>query len=229
MGRYGVIACKVMEEELSALAPEGYALRFLDQGLHRSPDQLRRALQQAIDELGESEVVLLGYGYCGGALEGLRAGSAPLVIPKIDDCIPLLLGSLEARQQWGPDTYFLSAGWLAGEGNLIWEYERCLSRYGEERGSRLMRQLFRHYRRLVFINTGRQGEEAAREAAREVAGRLGLEFLTCEGQSDYLERLLRGPWEEGKKFVRVPPGGEVSLTLYALSEYRPELLPGALS
>lgn len=215
MGKYSVIACKVMEEELSALAPQGYTLRFLDQGLHRSPDQLRLALQQAIEELGESEVVLLGYGYCGGALEGLRAGSAPLVIPKVDDCIPLLLGSLEVRQQWGPDTYFLSAGWLAGEGNLIWEYERCLSRYGEERGSRLMRKLFHHYHRLVFINTGRQGEEEARGAAREMAEKLGLCFENCYGREDYLRKLLQGPWDDG--FLFVPPGKEILLSEFVFS------------
>lgn len=221
MVRACVIACKVLEEEISRLAPADYRLCFLDQGLHRSPEQLRLALQEALNAARDCDLVVLGYGYCGGALEGLRALTAPLVVPRVDDCLTLLLGSHAARRQWGQDAYFLSAGWLAGEGNIIWEYERCLSRYGEERGSRLMRQLFRHYRRLVFINTGRQGEEAARGAARELAGKLGLEFLSCEGRGDYLEELLRGPWEEGEKFVRVPPGGEVSLTLCALAESRP--------
>lgn len=209
-----VIACKVLEEEITRLAPANLRLRFLDQGLHRSPEQLRVALQEALDTARDCGLVVLGYGYCGGALEGLRSPAAPLVVPRVDDCITLLLGSHATRRQWGQDAYFLSAGWLAGEGNIIWEYERCLSRYGEERGSRLMRQLFRHYRRLVFINTGRSGEGAAREAAREVAGKLGLEFLTCEGRGDYLEELLRGPWK-GEKFVRVPPGGEVSLAFCA--------------
>ncbi|QGP91127.1 hypothetical protein MGLY_04520 [Neomoorella glycerini] len=204
MGRYRVIACKVMEEELIALAPQCYEFHFLDQGLHRSPDRLRQALQEAIDGTCGSELVLLGYGFCGGALEGLRAGPAPLIIPKVEDCIPLLLGSPEARQQWGPDTYFLSAGWLAGEENLLREYERCLSRYGEERGSRLMRHLFRHYRRMVYINTGRRREDAAREAAREAAEKLGLNLENTRGHKDYLQQLLRGPWDH--LFLQVPPG-----------------------
>ncbi|WP_051275971.1 DUF1638 domain-containing protein [Desulfovirgula thermocuniculi] len=223
MVRACVIACKVLEEELSRLAPAGCELCFLDQDLHRSPERLRLSLQEALRGARGCDLVLLGYGYCGGALEGLRAGTAPLVVPRVDDCITLLLGSHAARRRWGQDAYFLSAGWLAGEGNIVWEYERCLSRYGEERGTRLMRQLFRHYRRLVFINTGRQGEEAAREAAREVAGKLGLEFLTCEGQADYLEGLLRGPWDDGERFVRVPPGGEVCLTPGALPGPGPAL------
>lgn len=207
MRRYTVIACKVLEEELSSLAPQGYELYFLDQGFHRSPERLRQALQEAIDGASNSELILLGYGLCGGALEGLRARSAPLIIPKVDDCIPLLLGSWESQRQWGPDTYFFSAGWLAGEDNLVREYERCVVRYGKERGSRLMRQLVRHYRRLVFINTGRRGDEVAREVAREVAEKLGLSFEITSGKKDYLRQLLRGPWDY--LFWQVPPGHHV--------------------
>ncbi|MBC7325435.1 MAG: DUF1638 domain-containing protein, partial [Moorella sp. (in: Bacteria)] len=209
--------CKVMEEELQALATTGYELHFLDQGLHRSPERLRQALQEAIDSTWDSELVLLGYGLCGGALEGLRAGPAPLIIPKVDDCIPLLLGSPEARQQWGPDTYFLSAGWLAGGENLVSEYARCLSRYGEERGDRLMRQLFRHYRRVVYIKTGRRGEEATGQTARATAEKLGLNFENTGGNKDYLRQLLRGPWDH--LFLQVPPG-----TTFTATGWRPNTL-----
>lgn len=209
MGRYTVIACKVMEEEILSLAPQGYELHFLNSELHRSPERLRQALQEAIDCASGSDFILLGYGLCGGALEGLRARTTPLVIPKVDDCIPLLLGSWEARRQWGLDTYFLSAGWLAGEDNLIREYERCLARYGKERGRRIMRHLFCHYRRLIFINTGRLGEDVAKEAAREVAEKLGLSFEITSGNKNYLRQLLLGPWDY--QFWKVQPGQEVLL------------------
>lgn len=212
MGRYTVIACKVLEEELLSLAPARYEWYFLDQGLHRSPDRLRQALQEAIDSIRNSESILLGYGFCGGALEGLRARTVPLTIPRLDDCIPLLLGSVEARKAWGPETYFLSAGWLAGEESLVREYARCVSRYGEERGSLLIRQLFCHYHRVVFIKTGRQGEDLEGEKVREIAEKIGLRFEVIDGHKGYLQKLLQGPWDN--LFLHVPPGEVVTLGKY---------------
>lgn len=204
-----VVACKVLEEELRILAPQRFELRFLEQGFHRWPQRLRLALQEALAGVSEDGPVRLGYGYCGGALEGLASPPGGLVIPKADDCISLLLGSREARLSWGSDTYFLSAGWLCGEGNLVQEYRRCLARYGREKGRRLMRQGFSRYRRLVFIATGRPGEEAAREAAGEVAQELGLDFEVTGWQDGFLRRLLFGPWD--REFLCLEPGTQVSL------------------
>jgi hypothetical protein len=72
-----------------------------------------------------------------------------------------------------------------------------------------MRHLFCHYRRLIFINTGRLGEEVAKEAAREVAEKLGLSFEITSGNKNYLRQLLLGPWDY--QFWKVQPGQEVLL------------------
>ena len=53
---------------------------------------MRGEIQAKIDELEIKgyDLIILGYGYCSGGIEGLTAAQAKLVVPVIDDCIPLL-------------------------------------------------------------------------------------------------------------------------------------------
>ncbi|APC08482.1 DUF1638 domain-containing protein [Neomoorella thermoacetica] len=229
-----IIACRVMEDELLSLATGREDLLFLDQGLHRSPERLRQALQEAINAANDYDLILLGYGLCGGALDGLRTGSCPVIIPKVDDCIPLLLGSVAARARWPTGTYFLSSGWLAGEENMVREYQRCLERYGEERGRWILKQLYCHYQNVVFIKTdfgqgtcsagvdrqvkpasaasSRLLHPAALAMARQLAANLGLTYEVYQGNSLYLQRLIQGPWEDD--FLKVEPRQEISIRVF---------------
>ncbi|BCV21474.1 DUF1638 domain-containing protein [Moorella sp. Hama-1] len=228
-----IIACRVMEEELRSLATGREELLFLDQGLHRSPERLRQALQEAIDAAVDYDFVLLGYGLCGGALDGLHAGPCPVIIPKVDDCIPLLLGSVAARGGWPAGTYFLSSGWLAGEENIVREYQHCLERYGEERGRWILKQLYNHYQNLVFIETdfgqgtcsagtelqvnpGAASSQSlnpgALAMARQLAVNMGLTFNVYRGNSLYLQRLIQGPWDNN--FLKVEPRQKISTTAF---------------
>lgn len=223
-----------MEEELRSLANGSKELLFLDQGLHRSPERLRQALQEAINAAVDYDLILLGYGLCGGALDGLRAGSCPIIIPKVDDCIPLLLGSAAVKKRWPTGTYFLSSGWLAGEENMAREYQRCLERYGEERGRWILKQLYNHYQNMVFIqtdcgpetgaaggygpgkpappNSSRMDLPVAMATARQLAADLGLAYEVYQGNSLYLQRLLHGPWKDD--FLRVEPWEGIAITAF---------------
>ncbi|OIQ60284.1 hypothetical protein MOTE_06850 [Moorella thermoacetica] len=232
-----IIACRVMEDELLSLATGREELFFLEQGLHRSPERLRQTLQEAIDTAVDYDLILLGYGLCGGALDGLRAGPCPVIIPKVHDCIPLLLGSVAARGRWPAGTYFLSSGWLAGEENIVKDYQRCLERYGEERGSWILKQIYSHYQNMVFIRTdfgqgnctvgsNRQVKPGAAASsrllqpadlatARQLAANLGLAYEVYQGNSLYLQRLIKGPWEDD--FLKVEPRGEISIRVFLSS------------
>ena len=75
--------------------PEDMAeqITFLDYGLHRVPDKLTWAVQDAINSIETPSLVLLAYGMCGNGLKGIKSGQHTLVIPRTDDCIAILLGS----------------------------------------------------------------------------------------------------------------------------------------
>ncbi len=90
-----VIACGVLTIEVQNVAKRlGIEAdrRFLEAGLHEKPSDLRRQLQEAIDEAslsGKYDQIAVGYGLCGRGTLGIESRGVPLAIPKVHDCIAL--------------------------------------------------------------------------------------------------------------------------------------------
>jgi len=116
--RTKVIACATVIEEMLPLLPPDVDYCVLDFGLHVNPEALKCALQNAVDaSVASAETILLGYGLCSQAVVGLRANGCTLVVPKVDDCIAIFLGSAEiyrAQARTEPGTYYLTKGWIEG-------------------------------------------------------------------------------------------------------------------
>lgn len=72
-----VISCHVMCREIchfASISNNIHNVKFLKQGLHNTPDLLRKELQQSIDEVdGQYPYILIGYGLCSNGIEGIRA------------------------------------------------------------------------------------------------------------------------------------------------------------
>ena len=91
------IVCKMMEAEArAALKSTGSTAEviWMEKGLHSRPEKLREELQKTMDRAERDlapERILLGYGFCGNAMAGLRAGNYELILPRIDDCITLFI------------------------------------------------------------------------------------------------------------------------------------------
>lgn len=206
--RTHVIACATVIEEMLPLMPTEISYQVLEFGLHAYPDQLRTALQKAIDAApAPADTVVLGYGLCSQAVAGLRANGCQLVIPRVDDCIAIFLGSRQAYTQQlfaEPGTYYVTKGWLEVGELPFGEYEKLVERHGAARAERLIRLLLHNYTRLAFINTGQYALDHYRERAQEIAARFDLRYEEIPGSADLVERMLFGPWDES--FVVVPPG-----------------------
>ena len=90
-----IISCEVLRNEVEKVNP-GYEVDFFEGALHDYPDRMRAAIQERIDATeGEREHPPL--------LRPLQqrrhrpqAGPHRLVLPAVDDCISLVLGSREA-------------------------------------------------------------------------------------------------------------------------------------
>ncbi len=203
-----MLACATVLEEIRPLLGEDTDVEMFDFGLHLHPEGLRDALQEAVDEAGkEHDVVLLGYGLCSMAVVGLRANGCTVVIPRVDDCIAAFLGSqaeYERRAKEEPGTYYLTKGWIEVSDTLLDEYHRMASTYGEDRARRMMSLMLRHYKRLVYIDTGHNDQEPYRDQARAVAEHFGLEFQEIPGSRRLMMKLLNGPWDD--EFVVAEPG-----------------------
>ena len=203
-----VMACATVIEELLPLLPEGVHHRVFDFGLHTHPAKLRRTLQEAIDAVaGEYETILLGYGLCSQAVIGLRANGCTLVVPRVDDCIALFLGSRSAylaQAQQEPGTYYLTKGWIEAGDTPYDEYEQLVQRYGKERADYVIQAQMHNYKRLALINTGQYEIERYREYTRKLAERFGLRYEEIKGSDALLKKMIYGPWDD--EFVVIKAG-----------------------
>jgi hypothetical protein len=212
-GKTKIIACKTVIEEIGDLLPQNAEAHSLESGLHLNPDRLRNALQAMIDEFTtETETIILGYGLCSLGVVGLRAAQSTLIIPRLDDCIAIFLGSREAYKRemdQEPGTYFLSRGWIDAGITLLGELRGMEEKYGKERAERLMKRMIQHYTRLAFIDMGYEDQERYRETAKEVARELDLGYQEVKGTTGLLNKMLTGPWDD--EFIVAPPGHTVTL------------------
>jgi len=211
-----ILACNTIRGELEkAAATTNCAHRFVwvESGLHTVTDKLRGRLQEELDRLDGVRQVILAFGLCGNAVVGLKSGNHELIIPKVDDCITLLLGSKDNRQscirQGG--VYFLTKGWMEGELNIWKQYQSTVARFGLERTDRIYKKMLAHYKFLGLIDTGAYDLAEVIPQAREISTTLKLELITLKGTDQYLKRLLLGPWNHDK-FLRIPPSTTIELT-----------------
>jgi hypothetical protein len=208
--RLKIIACEVMKEELLAVTPANAPdLEFVPQGLHVHPEKLNKELQRLLRESKGYSRVVLAFGLCGGGAKNLQAGDFILTIPRVHDCIALLLGSRktydEVRRE-EPGTLYLSAGWVKGEAPALSEYGRTVEKYGEAKAVSLLRRIYNAYRRVLFISTLPQQSGRCLERSLDAARVLGLIHQEMPGDLGYVRRLVSGPWDDDN-FVNVPPHG----------------------
>jgi hypothetical protein len=203
-----VLACATVIEEMMPFMPPGMEYEVFDFGLHRIPENLKKSLQEAIDKAGEDyDTVILGYGLCSLAVVGLQARDCTLVVPKVDDCIAIYLGSGEAyseQSKMEPGTYYLTKGWIEVSDTILDEYQTLLEKYDEERADFVMGEMLKHYKRLVYIDTGTENQGEYRAYAKKVAAQFKLSFEEIRGSNELVQKMLIGPWDG--EFVVAPPG-----------------------
>ena len=215
-----LIACEVFKDEFEVVSPPDLARAYLPQGLHRTPGKMPAAIQEVLDRVGpEVETILLGYGLCSNGVVGVASRTASLVMPRVHDCIALLLGSrerYEAEVAACAGTYYITPGWAKyGTTSLSAYKNEYLPKYGEEDARYISQECLKHYKRVALIDHGAGDVELGRAHAREFAETFGLSYAEIPGSLDYVHRLVHGPWED-EDFVRVPPGSPISPTPFML-------------
>jgi hypothetical protein len=237
--RLKAIACQVFTRELNAVLPQSphsVEVEIVTMGLHDLGARMLPHLQERVDaaDAGGFDAILLGYALCGRGTDGLRAGRTPLVLPRVHDCIGMLMGSRRRYQEYfdaHPGVYFRSPGWIEfqtpgqtlepayaavfGKDGTRHTREDLIAQYGEDNGNFLFEQ-FRAFRRnysgLTYISTGVEGEANFRASAAEEAAREGWAFEEMDGSLTLFERLVNGEWDAAE-FLVVPPGASIRGTL----------------
>lgn len=207
-----LIACEVMKDEiLSVSEARDSDITFIPMGLHLHPEKLNTELQRQLDSLEGYTHIILAFGLCGGAARKLKSKDSVIIIPKVHDCIPILLGSVKAYESirsQEPGTYYYSCGWFKGKTTILSDYEGLLQKCGEEEALEIMKEMYDGYKNIVFIRTGHPDEELYIKMSKDFAKLLGLCFIPFEGQKCYIEKLVKGPWNDDE-FIISDPGQEL--------------------
>ena len=204
-----IVACKTLENELNlAISKTGvsYPIVWIESGLHNVPKKLHARLQEVLDSI-QADRVLAVLGFCGNSVQGIKTGSFELIIPRVDDCISLLIGSMKERTDISNEysAYFLTDGWMRGERNLWVEYQYAIKKYGEEQAKSIAKMMYGHYRTLALLDSGATPIAELIAQTEIIAQTLSLEQKVFPASIAYIEQLLTGPWPE-EKFVVKGPG-----------------------
>jgi hypothetical protein len=221
------IVCDVMKGELERIKSlkklDNLDIVFLEQHLHDTPDRMREKLQEEIDKIDDSryDKIILGYGLCSNGVVGLKSDKHEIIIPKVDDCISLFLGSKEKYiEQFtkDPATYYLCKGWIEygsdpyrgylvntnQEHKIPQGWIRNRERYGrkgmdEETSKFLIAQMMRNYNRVLLIDND-DLEEIHRKYAQDMVDFLSnlldkkIELVEIKASPELLEKLYCNKW-----------------------------------
>ncbi|MDR1019726.1 MAG: DUF1638 domain-containing protein [Synergistaceae bacterium] len=190
---------------------------------HLYPNKLNSLLKDTVQKLDEEkcdwEQILLGYGLCSNGVDGLVSQRSRIVMPKVDDCIALFLGSSECfreEQRKEPGTYYLTKGWIECKADSLAVMNRqheWTEDLDPETAEWFARDLVKNYSRLVLVDTGSYDITPFAGHAEEVARVFGQRFEIISGSIAYLETLLNGPWDS--RFIVVEAREPITKDMFA--------------
>lgn len=229
-----LISCEIFFREMEFLlrqSPHEIDVEFLQKGLHDIPtEEMRKRIQAPIDAASEKDydAILLGYGLCNNGLNGIRARSTPLVLPRAHDCITLFFGSRKRYHDYfyaNPGTYFKTTGWIErdevadelkqlsipNQTGMDQTYDQLVEQYGEDNADFLWEELChteKNYSKIAFIEMGVEPDQRFEETARKEAASKHWKFEKVSGNLTLLEQLLAGSWNP-EDFLIVPPNAQI--------------------
>lgn len=182
----------------------------LDRKFHAEPKQMRSCILEALAALpARCDTVLVAMGYCGGSWDHIPL-TQRVVVPRVDDCITLLLHTDDA-----PHGNLKEAGHMyfrdcdTGAYSVAGIKEDICRTYGMELGTSIFGSWFQNYTHADIIDTGAYdcySEEYVIEAQKN-ADLIRCALGYVEGSNRILEKLVSGRWDG--QFVVMEPGQEM--------------------
>ncbi len=222
--RYCIISCHVLWREFCYYCSRSrneFYFTFLKQGLHSTPELLKKELQEAIDAADKEgyEAILLGYGLCSNGIAGVSAKNTRIVVMRGHDCITFLLGSKETYKSYfddHPGTYWYSPGWIEtgtqpGKERYETVYKEYLEKYGEDNAQYLMdmdQGWFSKYSNAAYVDTGVFDSEKYKEYTKECAKWLKWNYDEVNGNGRLISDLVDGNWNS-EDYLVVEPGQKI--------------------
>lgn len=227
--KFKVISCKMFQHEIEIAAttsPHKLEIEYIDLGEHAHPNELQAKLQSKIDQATAFDAVLLCYGLCGRATDGLSARNIPIILPRSHDCGGILLGSRKRFEdvfREMPSTPFSSVG-IVENGDYFFDggtlilgdgWEALVEQYGEEDAQYIYDmmhpKLDGKLQPIYFIGAPEIDSAKAKKTCQEKAEAEGREFRELAGDLRLIRMLLAGE-HTPSEFLIVNPGESIRQT-----------------
>ncbi len=184
-----------------------YQVIELDRRLHAEPKKMRQRIIETMKDLPEQvETVLVCMGFCGGSWENIQVKKR-VVIPKVDDCITLLLHRDDAqhinlKKRW--HIYFRDGD--EGAFSIQGIKDGLCTKHGVEKGTSIFESWFANYTNADIIDTGVYDchSDAYVKEAKKNADLIQCELAYVKGSNRILEKLVAGQWDD--QFLVLTPG-----------------------
>lgn len=205
-----ILACSSLRAYVEAAQERqhtDYPVIYLDRKYHMEPAVMRQKILEEEQKLPDTvDTVLVAMGFCGGSWEQVTC-SRRVVIPRVDDCVSLLLQKTDAyipnlkktghmyMTEIDPDDFDM-AKVLADPPKV----------YPGMREEDLYHLYFDNYHHLDIVDTGLNDcycEEYV-EKAQKNADLIHADLDYTEGSDHLLEKLVGGQWDE--QFLVAGPG-----------------------
>ena len=179
-----------------------YPVITIDRIYHVEPEQMKKVIQEELEQRKlKIDTLLVAMGFCGGAWDQVTA-LVRTVIPRVDDCVSLLLATdddyVPNRKETGhlylyekdPEQFSATA--------LLQDYGKASDEFRGMDKEFLFHMWFDQYHYLDIIDTGYNPcyEEAYVEKAQENADKIHATLDYVQGSNRILEKLVSGQWDD---------------------------------
>ena len=209
-----IVACENLKDYVRA-AQEAchtdFPVVLLDRSFHIRPAHMRDHVIERLGELPEDvETVLVAMGFCGGSWEDIECDKR-LVIPRIDDCISIVLTTTdEVNQNPKQVGHFYMYGTVAGGLTVGELYDDINGKRGPKTAQAVIDMMYEGFRSIDVVDTGVydcHDPDYLAKVQRD-ADLIGAEIEYVPGSNVLLEKLVSGRWDD--QFLVVEPGERIT-------------------
>jgi len=205
-----ILACSSLKnyvEEAQIKQGTDIPVIYLDKKYHVEPKYMKQKIVDEEKKMSETiDTVLVAMGFCGGSWDGVSF-SRRTVIPRVDDCVSLLL---QKTDEYIPNLKQMGHMYMVEKNPDDFDLKKMFTiqpeLYQEIGQEELFHMFFDNYKWLDIVDTGLTDcySEEYVEKAQNNADLMGAALDYVEGSNYLLEKLVSGRWDE--QFLIAEPG-----------------------